>query len=213
MAITLNGTTGITTPGVTNSGAETIATTLAVTGAATVGGALTVTGAVRASAVATDIYPLVTATAVASTSGTSIDFTGIPSWVSRITVMLTGVSTNGTSNLLIRIGDSGGIETTGYSSVASAGTDAGAYQSSTAGYIIDYGTRSATSVTSGAITLMNLSGNIWVESGNVGDPVTQLVTSACSGTKTLSATLTQLRITTVGGTDTFDAGSINILYE
>ena len=54
-------------------------------------------------------------TAVASTSGTSIDFTGIPSWAKRITVMFNGVSTNGTSQQLIQIG-SGSVNATGYSS-------------------------------------------------------------------------------------------------
>jgi len=54
---------------------------------------------------------IVSGTAVASTSGTSIDFTSIPSWVKRVTVMFAGVSTNGTGSYLIQIGDSGGIET------------------------------------------------------------------------------------------------------
>jgi hypothetical protein len=53
-------------------------------------------------------------TAVASTSGTSIDFTSIPSWVKRITVMIAGVSTNGSSIIQIQLGDSGGVETSGY---------------------------------------------------------------------------------------------------
>ena len=58
--------------------------------------------------------PLTLATAVNSTSGTSIDFTGIPNWVDKITIMLSNVSTNGTSQPMFQIGDSGGIETTGY---------------------------------------------------------------------------------------------------
>ena len=50
-------------------------------------------------------------TTVASTSGTSIDFTGIPSFVKRITVMLNQVSLSGTSNVCIQLGTSGGVDT------------------------------------------------------------------------------------------------------
>lgn len=82
MPIVLDGTNGINTPDLESAGP--------ITG--TTG---TFSGAVQASGVATNIYPLVAATAVASTSGTSIDFTGIPAWVRRVTVMFNGVSTNG----------------------------------------------------------------------------------------------------------------------
>ena len=68
---------------------------------------------------------IVSGTSVASTSGTSIDFTSIPSWVKRITVMFDGVSTNGTSNLQVQIGDSGGIENTGYTAAASGVANSG----------------------------------------------------------------------------------------
>ena len=149
-------------------------------------------------------------TAVASTSGTSIDFTSIPSWVKRVTVMFNGVSTNGTSNPLIQLGDSGGIETTGYASTT-VGTDNTTLGtgSSTAGAIIACQTASDTK--SGQMVFSTLGSNAWVFTGLFKLSTTQFSYSA--GNKTLSDTLTQLRITTVNGTDTFDAGSINILYE
>jgi hypothetical protein len=56
------------------------------------------------------VLGITSGTAVASTSGTSIDFTSIPLWVKRITVMFAGVSTNGTSPFLVQLGDAGGIE-------------------------------------------------------------------------------------------------------
>jgi hypothetical protein len=151
------------------------------------------------------------ATAVASTSGTSIDFTGLPSWVKRITVMFQGVSLSGTANPLIQIGDSGGFETTGYVSSGSSVTDSGAttVTGSTTGFIIRSATASNT--LSGHMVLTNISGNIWIASYSAKNS-----TSSCSvggGDKTLSDILTQVRITTTNGTDTFDAGSINILYE
>jgi hypothetical protein len=151
---------------------------------------------------------LTLATAVASTSGTSIDFTSIPSWVKRITVMFSGVSTNGTSNILVQLGDAGGIENTGYVSSANYSTSTA---DSTAGFVILYAIATATNTHGGAITLSNVTGANWVSSGNMTDSAGR--NSSSAGFKTLSDTLTQVRITTVNGTDTFDAGTINIMYE
>ena len=155
-------------------------------------------------------------TAVASTSGTSINFTGIPSWVKRITVMFSGVSTNGTSVYLLQIGDSGGIENTGYLSTTT-GIASGVFpavQTFTSGFGINADFDSATAVFHGSITLalLNSSTFTWASSG-VLSSTTVLRVSPSAGSKSLSDTLTQIRITTVNGTDTFDAGSINILYE
>jgi len=150
-------------------------------------------------------------TAVASTSGTSIDFTSIPSWIKRITVMFNGVSTSGTSGVLIQIGNTGGIENTGYLGASCTMTSAG---NGNTNYTTGYGIRqtSASDVTQGTLTINNLSPNLWVASGGFAKSNnTDTIFSA--GTKTLSATLDRVRITTVNGTDTFDAGSINILYE
>lgn len=154
---------------------------------------------------------LISSTSVASTSGTSIDFTSIPSWVKRVTVMFDGVSTNGASSILIQLGDSGGVENTGYSGGGVRfGTSTLAGATFTAGF--GFNTTTAATLNSGNTVITNLSGNTWTASGNLGGSATEFVNIA-SGSKTLSDTLTQLRITTVNGTDTFDAGSINILYE
>jgi hypothetical protein len=150
-------------------------------------------------------------TSVASTSGTSIDFTGIPSWVKRVTVMFSGVSTNGTSDLLIQLGDSGGFETTGYTSSSMAGAATVINADSTAGFIIQSASTAAF-VLSGNMIINLLSGNSWVQSHVVDRSDTPAIRVG-GGSKTLSATLDRVRITTVNGTDTFDAGSINILYE
>jgi hypothetical protein len=149
-------------------------------------------------------------TNTASTSGTSIDFTGIPSWVKRITVLFNGMSTTGTSDVIIRIGTlAGGFVTTGY---ASAAMRISAGQSYTAGFGIYGGAFDPTYLVSGACVLFNVTGNTWVESGSVGAPSAN---TACpsAGMLALGGVLDRVRITTVGGTDTFDAGSINILYE
>ena len=155
---------------------------------------------------------VVQGTAVASTSGTSIDFTSIPSWVKRVTVMFNGVSTNGTSFYQIQVGTGGSPTTSGYSAQTTGiASSSGASSSSTSGFPIY--TNAAAYAWSGAITLFNVSGNIWVASGLLGNPNTNALLSTSSGTVTLSGVLNIVRITTAGGTDTFDAGSINIQYE
>ena len=144
----------------------------------------------------------VAGTAVASTSGTSIDFTSIPSWVKRLTVIFSGVSTNGTANLLIQIG-SGSVTTSGYSGFFGAATF-------TTGFGIN--SASATNVQHGHMVITLISGTTYVASlasGNTGGAA-----QTGGGTSpALSDALDRVRITTSNGTDTFDAGSINILFE
>ena len=177
-----------------------------------VAGAISATGAIQASGVATNIYPLVAGTSQASTSGTSINFTGIQSWVRRITVMLNGVSTNGTSDYLIQIG-SGSFTTSGYSGACAylGATTGGFFQSS--GFNISY-LPVAASAHSGVVTIVNINGNNWVYSSNLhyGNSSTFVLLGA-GNSPTLGGALDRIRLTTAGGTDTFDAGSINILYE
>jgi hypothetical protein len=180
-----------------------------------VAGAISATGAIQASGVATNLYPLVAATAQASTSGTSIDFTGIPSWVRRITVMFSGVSTSGSSYTIIQLGDSGGVETTGYrgslTSINAGG--GGAPELITSGFGVNR-SGSASALLNGCVTinLLDATNKIWAAAGNISDSNVAFG-NYTSGAKTLSDTLDRIRITTVNGTDTFDAGSINILYE
>ena len=179
------------------------------TGTYTIAGTYTLAGTPTAGA------SLITSgTAVASTSGTSIDFTSIPSWVKRITVMFSGVSTNGASSLLLQIGDSVGIENTGYSGLSGLMHSSGGntYTGITAGSPLGYSTMTAASAYSGNLTITNLSGNEWAVSGTLAT-TGLLYLMVFTGVKTLSGTLDRVRITTVNGTDTFDAGSINILYE
>jgi len=155
---------------------------------------------------------LVSGTAVTSTSGTSIDFTGIPAGVRRITVILNGVSVSGTSNLLIQLGDAGGIENTSYTSVTTRiGGAGGVSQTSTAGFVLT-DSLAAVNIYQGTAIFCNISGNNWVLAGSL-SASSGGNTSVFNGSKATSDTLTQVRITTVNGTDTFDAGSINILYE
>lgn len=138
-----------------------------------------------------------------SASGTTVDFTSIPAGVNRITVMIAGLSTSGTNELLLQIGDSGGVETTGYTSAVELN---GNSSTSTAGFIVAR-LVAASDTFSGNLHLHRLNGNIWTLDGRLAGG------GSSGGDKTLSAELDRVRITTVGGSDTFDAGSININYE
>jgi len=151
-------------------------------------------------------------TAQATTSGTSIDFTGIPTWAKKITVMFNGVSTNGTNTTIIQLG-SGSITTTGYvgsatTFISGTGFNSGSY---TSGIATAGTTTTAADARTGQMILTNVSGNIWV--GSVTLTSTATTTNIGAGSITLSGTLDRIRLTTVGGTDTFDAGSVNILIE
>ena len=152
--------------------------------------------------------PLTLGTIVNTTSGTAIDFTSIPSWVKRVTLLLNRVSTSGTSNLLVQLG-AGSVQNTGYLSNANSPTNPIA--TSTAGFLVTAYTVAA-NTQSGRITFETLGSNIWVASGISAFDVANN-SSFSGGSVTLSGTIDRLRFTTVNGTDTFDAGSVNILYE
>ena len=157
--------------------------------------------------------PYTLATSVASTSGTSIDFTGIPSWAKRITVMLNGVSTNGTSAPQIQLGSTT-FQTSGYSGYAARLSTApnNVYTAASAGFVFS-DSLNASSTRVGTFYISNISSNNWIIFGSVTSTNTQGDTAIVNGAVSLSAALDRIRITTVNGTDTFDAGSINIAYE
>jgi len=175
-------------------------------------GTVVTTGSTAAVTPAMLTQPLTLATAQASTSGTSRDFLGIPSWVRRVTVMFSGVSTNGTSPLILQIGTSSGFETSGYLSQTNT-FDSGP------GGVFATGSFALTSVNTaaynwnGVIPICLIGSNLWVTSGVLMTASGSAATTIMAGSKTLAGTLDRLRIATVNGTDTFDAGTINIMYE
>ena len=155
---------------------------------------------------------LTASTAQASTSGTSIDFSSIPSTVKRITLGLYNVGTNGSASLLVRLGTGGVATTTGYVSGADQVEDNETGASNTTGFIILGATGVSTTNYSGIITFMRVSSTLWVAMGNLyrEDGTLQNISA---GRVALSGDLDFLRITTTNGTDAFDSGTINILYE
>ena len=155
---------------------------------------------------------MVLATAQNSTSGTSIDFTSIPSWVKRVTVMFNGVSGSGTSPFIVQLGTSSGVASSGYLS-HSGFIQSSAVGSNTAntGFIIVSG--AGGDLLYGPLTVSTSGANTWLASGTQFRDSGTDYSIISSGFVTLSGTLDRIRIVTQNGTDTFDAGSINILYE
>ena len=150
----------------------------------------------------------------ATGSPTSVTFSSIPSWVKRVTVNITGVSMSGTSSLRFRIGPVAGVETSGYlgTSTGFASTTMASVQFTLGFDLNDGATAAATRNGSFVFSLLDSATNTWAMQGCQGQSNTNSA-SVIGGSKPLAGALSVLSMTTTNGTDTFDAGSINILYE
>jgi hypothetical protein len=221
---TANGIAGTANTALTNANAAVVtanaANATAIAADATANGIAATANA--ALVLATAAARLVRETAQSTTSGTSIDFFGIPSWAKRVTVVFDNMSTTGGDYPLFQIGDSGGFETTGYASFGSimaiqvnVSPNVNSVQSnfSTNGFLLYWG--DAASARYGTITLTNITGNTWTSSLVAGAtiPGSYAGTATGGGTKTLSGTLDRIRLTTTNGVDSFDGGLVNIIYE
>jgi len=148
-------------------------------------------------------------------SGTSVDFTGIPSWVKRITVMFSGASGSSTSALVCRLGTFAGFTTVGYFSVyegigVNGGTTAIASSTTFFGVI---GGLAATDILYGTVVLTHMGNNIWTITGTVCRDAANDAIFMTSGSVTLAGTCDRVQLTWANGTDTFDNGTVNIMYE
>ncbi len=143
---------------------------------------------------------------------TFADFTGIPSWARRITIMLDFIGTDGTEQLMLQLGDAGGLETSGYDGGVSNDSGASSLKNGTSFYLnaATVGTES----TYGVVTLTSKlpSSNTWAMHAILKIDGTTIGSQA-AGVKSLTQPLTQFRISTDGTPDDFDSGTINIMYE
>ena len=161
------------------------------------------------------LAPIVSGTAQTApfSTNTRADFTGIPSWVKRVTVMLYGVGTSGTAALQIQLSDSG-LVSSGYIGYAVRFGVSNTYTSAFSSAFVLSDAITNTDVFYGAYVLTLVDGNRWVISGGKTSTRTTNISSQINGVVPLSSALTAVRVTTTNGTDTFDTGSIiNILYE
>ncbi|MBV4553054.1 hypothetical protein HU742_018065 [Pseudomonas sp. SWRI102] len=147
-----------------------------------------------------------------TTSGTAIDFTGIPSGVNRMSINFSSLSTSGTNTVTFQLG-AGSVDSAGYvgvTTITQHSTLPGVVQYTT-GITCDNAT-AATSVMHGSIIFTRISANTWTISGTAALSNTGRG-FIFSGAKALSGTLDRIRITTAGGTDTFDGGTASINWE
>ena len=193
------------------------ATTGSLSGSANLPTDLAVQNYVTAAIAAISASPIQYSGSIATTSGTQIDFTGIPNWVSRVTVLFNAVSFAGTAYPVVQIGDSGGIEASGYAAYGSVmrNSSSATVASSTEFPIYD-SAKSAGSELSGRMTISKISGTTWVADGVFGDDDGGHSLYNMAGSKTLTGTLDRLRITSstwATSPDTFDNGRINLQFE
>lgn len=197
----------------TGTGAGTTALTLNASQNATVAGTLTVGSTLQVAGVTTNLYPLVSGTSKTAITDftTTAEFTGIPAYAKRVTLMWSGLSLSGTDSFLVQIGDtSGGFATTLYNG---GGTRFGGGTLAAVGFTSGFGFNNVTAAQlfSGFITIVNVTGNIWSAMGMQGTDATEN-NSITAGTRTLTGVLDRVRMTRTG-TNTFDAGTINIMWE
>lgn len=192
----------------TGTGAGTTALTLSSAQVATFAGAITSSGLVTGATGA--LYPVVQSTSVTLTTQTAVEFTNLPSWVKRITIMYSGLSTNSTGNILVQLGTGATptYTTSGYLGGSLSGGGGGSNY--TTAFLISQNV-GATDIYHGSMVIYNVTGNTW------GETHTSTLSDSVgirqgSGSITLGAALTAVRLY-INGTQQFDAGTVNILYE
>jgi hypothetical protein len=146
----------------------------------------------------------------ATNGGTTLDFVSLPSWIKRITIVFQGLSLSASAQILVRLGTGAtpSYATSGYSSTSGEVAGSSSATARTDGFNMT--TNSSSQTVSGIMTIVNITGNAWVSSHTVKQNVSTVMLGG--GDITLGAVLTAIRITSTSS-DTFDNGSVNILYE
>jgi len=141
---------------------------------------------------------------------TNADFTSIPSWVRRVTIAFSDLSTNASTAVALRLGTGGVFATTGYICNIWIGGSGNSGATSTTEFLLDSVSQSATVARNGSIVLNNVSGNIWVASGLISRSFG--VVNSMTGTVTIGGVLDSVRLLSGSG-NLFDAGTVNVFWE
>ena len=152
-------------------------------------------------------------TSQATTSGTAITFSSIPSWAKRVTVLFNGVSTNSSAYYQIQIGTGSSVQTTGYSGLNFGASSSSSYATNnpTSSFYVANKYNSS-DVFSGAVVLYNIGSNNYVLSGSLGTIASQIRGTNSNGSVSLSGSLNILTVSDSSGAS-FTAGSINVFWE
>jgi len=147
---------------------------------------------------------------VSASGSTSVDFTSMPSWINIITVTFRNISTVSNDNILVQLGTSSGVTTSGYVSTSIDFDGSGAVTtSSTSGFV--FKVNPGSNIINGTMIIAYTGSNAWVNNHTAS--INTNIMSVGGGTIALGGTLDRVRITTVSGTDAFDAGTLNVLYQ
>jgi hypothetical protein len=156
-------------------------------------------------------YSITLGTESTTTGGVAVDFTSIPAGTTQITLMCT-ISSSGTSDVIFQLGDSGGFETSGYA--GNVANQAATFEALSDGFDMKLSIIAARNYTFlGNLYLEDSSNNTWYCKGSCVSPGNADEHDVVLGTKSLSGALTQVRLTTSGGSDTFDAMEYNIQFQ
>lgn len=142
---------------------------------------------------------------------TSVLFSGIPSWVTCIRGSIVSASIADTAVPIITLGDSGGLETSGYFGAVVGGSSGASPVVSNLSAAFQLKQSSlAAQVWHSQFTLLKEGGSRWsLQSMTMNETG---VWNVAAGSKTLSGELTQLEVGVSGGAGGYDAGTCSIVW-
>lgn len=140
--------------------------------------------------------------AVDANTGTTVDFSSLPSGIREIQIILHSVSLDDNDDLLVQLGTGGSPTTSGYDSKTNGTT-------STIGF--NFKNSSGGALNNGILGFVNFSDNVWIYTGNGSTGNTDV---NCGGAVTLSGELDILRLTNTNAafTDFSGSGQARIRY-
>lgn len=145
------------------------------------------------------------------TTNSTLSFTDIPYWATRVIMIFDRVSINAADSLGLRLGDAGGIETNGYSGTHNTWSTSHTGTSLSASTYLTLTDTSANVAVSGIVTIELVSGSKWSASF-VGASTNSAQLHLSAGSKQLSDVLTQVQVAIMFGGD-FTGGTVNVMYE